>query len=332
MRAMILAAGFGTRLGPLTDERPKPLLPLCNVPILRWGLAALARAGIREVVVNLHHLGGQIAAELGDGSSAGISIAYSHEPTILGTGGGLRQALPKLGGEAFVAWNGKVVLDVDLAAVAAAHLRAGALATMVVRTDLGGERWGAVEIAGGRVVRLLGTRAPDAPPPGTATACMFTGVQVLEPELVRRLPAGESCIVRDALVPALAAGAPIAAFVAGGYFCEHSTPERYLAGNLALLGGRFPAAPGPLAGVAATARVAAGARLVEPVLVGDGAVIDAGAIVDGSVVGPNARILAGTRVERSVVWPEATVRAPATRAIVTPRRSATRARRGPGRR
>jgi NDP-sugar pyrophosphorylase family protein len=89
---MILAAGFGTRLRPLTNTIPKPLLPVGGTPLIVWNLLLLRRHGIRDVIINLHHLGELIEKELGDGSTVGMRISYSHEPTILGTGGGLKQA------------------------------------------------------------------------------------------------------------------------------------------------------------------------------------------------------------------------------------------------
>lgn len=128
MRAMILAAGRGERLRPLTDVTPKPLLVVRGRPLIEWHLDALARAGVREVVINLSWLGTQIRTVLGDGSRFGLSIAYSDEgPTALETGGGIFQALPLLGAAPFLVVNGDTFTDVDfarlvLAPEALAHL------------------------------------------------------------------------------------------------------------------------------------------------------------------------------------------------------------------
>ena len=262
---MILAAGLGSRLGVLTDERPKPLLPICDVPVIRYAIALLAGHGIRELIVNLHHLGELIEAELGSGADQGVRIRYSREaPHILGTGGGMKHALAQGlldADQPFVAVNGKIVFDLDLGAVLAQHHESRALATLVVRADPEARRWGAIGVRDGRVVSIL----PAAAEPGVSEH-MFTGVQVIEPALLRRLPDGEACILRQGYIPALAAGEHLAAYVAPGYFQEHSTPARYLEGNLNLLGGRvtLPYAPGPLTGVNPTATIA-GARIVEPV-------------------------------------------------------------------
>jgi NDP-sugar pyrophosphorylase family protein len=313
-RAFILAAGFGTRLGALSDERPKPLLPVCDIPLIRYAVALLAGHGIRELVVNLHHRGEQIAAELGNGARFGVRIAYSREERILGTGGGIRRALGLLGNEPFVVINGKIVFDLDLGEVLARHRASGARATLVVRPDPDAARWGAIDAPdeGGPIRDLLG-----------AGAHMFTGVHVLDPALVAELAddGAERCIVRQGYVPWLARGVRLDAYVARGYFMEHSTPERYLAGNFNLLGGgvtlRHP--PGPLVGVDPAAEVHADARLVAPVRVAAGARVGAGAVLGPDVVlGAGATVAPGTRLARTVVWPGTSVDADADGAILTP--------------
>jgi NDP-sugar pyrophosphorylase family protein len=302
---MILAAGFGTRLGTLSDERPKPLLPVADVPLVRWALALLRGAGIAEVVVNLHHHADAIAAELGD------EVRTSREANILGTGGGIRRALPLLDdGGPFVVANGKIVTDIDVAAVLAAHRAAGAAATLVVRADADARRWGAIDAPedGGPIRSLLGDGA-----------FMFTGVHVLDPALVARLPDDgvDRCIVRQGYVPWLAEGVPIHAYIHRGYFMEHSTPERYLAGNINVVRGAV--GPGH-DGVDPTARVHATARIEPPVRVGPGADIGARAqIGPDAVVGSGARVAEGVRVARAVIWSGAEVDSDAVSAIVTPR-------------
>ncbi|XOV84220.1 MAG: NDP-sugar synthase [bacterium] len=113
MRAMILAAGKGTRLAPLTNTTPKPLLPLAGKPLIVWQLEALAAAGVQQVVINLHHLGEQISTALGDGSPFGVEISYSVEAQLLETGGGIVNALPLLGDQPFWLLNGDIWTDFD---------------------------------------------------------------------------------------------------------------------------------------------------------------------------------------------------------------------------
>jgi mannose-1-phosphate guanylyltransferase len=306
MQVMILAAGRSTRLGALGAVLPKPLVPVCGYPAIAFGLALCRRAGLRDVVVNLHHHGALIRAALGEGGQ-GVEIRYSDEPELLGTGGGIARARGLFRSEPVLVMNGKVVADVDLGALIAVHRSApeGTVATMVVRADPEVAQWAPVGVdTTGRVVALRNQRA-DHTPVGAIADRMFTGVHILERALLERLPAGVSDVIGEAYIPALLAGERVQTFTMTGYFAEHSTPERYLAGNLALL--REPALvahpPGPLTGVDPGAFVDPRARVVMPVRIGEGAVVEAGATVGpDAVIGGRARVRAGARVERAVVW------------------------------
>ncbi|MBI4509805.1 MAG: NDP-sugar synthase [Deltaproteobacteria bacterium] len=311
---MILAAGFGTRLGTLSDERPKPLLPVADVPLIRYAVALLSGHGIKDIVVNLHHRGELIERELGDGASLGVRITYSREKRILGTGGGIRRALHLLGDSPFVVINGKILIDLDLTDVLAKHRASGAMATLVVRPDPDAKRWGAIDAppSGGPIRTLLGDGG-----------FMFTGVHVINPELVTRLKDEdiEQCIVRQGYVSWLAQGVPLFAHVARGYFMEHSTPARYLEGNLNVLRGKavITHPPGELVGVDATARVAPSACIIPPVRVGPHAIIGSHATVGPDVViGARSVVAENTVVRQAVAWPDTQVTERAQSCIITP--------------
>jgi NDP-sugar pyrophosphorylase family protein len=174
--------------------------------------------------------------------------------------------------------------------------------------------------ATGRVVSILDVRSPRAPE-GPVTERMFTGVHVVAAALLDRLQPVVSDVIRDAYIPALLAGETIGAVTHAGYFAEHSTPERYLAGNLALL--REPALlrdpPGPLVGVDPAAAIDGRARVLAPCRIEAGAVVEGNATVGPfAVVGAGARVVGGVRVERAVVWPGAAVTTDAVDAVVTP--------------
>src|SRR5271170_5515242 len=132
MRALVLAAGMGERLRPLSLDIPKPMLPLAGRPLIHYPLAMLKRAGITEVAINLHHLASKLQDGLGDGSQLGLRITYAPEPVLLGTGGPLNGLREYLGGDAFVIANGDTILDLDLAAMIAAHRDRAALATIAL--------------------------------------------------------------------------------------------------------------------------------------------------------------------------------------------------------
>jgi NDP-sugar pyrophosphorylase family protein len=328
MRAMLLCAGLGTRLGALSDERPKPLLPVCDVPILRYGLALLEAAGVREVAINLHHRGDLIEDEIREGGAGGLAIVWSRENVLLGTGGGIHEIhdwLTDGGRESFFVLNGKLVIDADLRALAALHKESGAEGTMLLREVPDADRWGRIDLdEESRVRTILGERAPDFVQSSNSVlhGNMFTGVHVVSPALAQRLPDGNSCIVRQGYIPALKAGARIAGLRHTGYFQEHSTPARYLAGNFALLRGevRLPHAPAPLTGVSPEAQVGVGVELVEPYRIGRGALVGDGARIGPDVVvGRGARVMPGARLERAVVWPDAVASGNLRDAIVTPK-------------
>jgi mannose-1-phosphate guanylyltransferase len=316
MRAMLLCAGLSTRLGKMGSERPKPMLPVCGVPILAYGIANLVAHGITELVINTHHRRELIEREIGDGRRFGARIQYIHEPVILGTGGGLKNALPLLDPEGrdepFLSANGKLIFDLDITALVAAYRAAGdILGMMVVRRVPDALDWGAVNVQvddrGPRIIDILGEGEH-----------MFCGVHVTRPSVMSRLPDGETDSIRQGYLPWLRAGERVAAYEhRDGYFAEHSTPERYLASNWSLLGGtqlRHP--PTKLSGIDPTARIHPSATIVEPVKIGTGAVIGPGAQIGrNAVVGDGAIVHAS--IENTVVWAGAVVDTPQHDAIVS---------------
>jgi NDP-sugar pyrophosphorylase family protein len=319
MNVMLLAAGRSTRLGALGAALPKPLVPICGHPAATFGLEACARAGFSRAVVNLFHHGGLLRETLGE-AACGVRLEYSVETELLGTGGGLAHARGLFGPGPLLVMNAKVVAALDLSSLAAAHASRGALATMLVRDDPDARRWGAIASdETDRVVGILDARSP-VPPAGRLTERMFTGVHVLEPALLDRLRPVFSDVIRDAYIPALLAGATIRAEVLPGYFAEHSTPARYLEGNLALLRdpGLVPHPPGPLVGVEPGARLDPTARIVGPCRVEAGAVVETGAVVGpGVVVGRGARVAAGARLAEAVLWPHTLATGALCRVVVT---------------
>lgn len=312
-RAMILAAGFGTRLGELTAIRPKPMLPICGAPLVRWSVLWLRAQGIREIVINLHHLGEQIEAELGDGSALDVAIAYSNEAgMILGTGGGLRQARPLLDDgkdTPIVVVNGKILTDLALAPVLARHRERESEATMVLRRDIEGV-WGGELAIGrdGKLATFLG-KTREGSEPGEKV--MFTGIHVIAPRFLDRVPPqGEQCIVRTAYRELFESGPGIDAWLHDGYWWEHSTTERYLDGLANVLEGRvdLPWAEGPIVGIDPSAVIEEGVEMVGPVRIGANARIGRGAKIGPCVeIGARAQIAAGMKVERASVWPGALV-------------------------
>ena len=225
MKAMILAAGLGTRLRPLTDITPKPLLPVAGTPMIVWNVLLLKRHGIQEVVINLHHLGAMIPQALGDGSAFGMHIRYSHEPVILGTGGGIKQAEPYFHGEPVLILNGDTLFELDLGALMAFHRERQAAATLVLRQDPEAARWGLVEVTDrGDVVRITGRGREGS---ASTTGRMFAGIHILHPRLLRDVPVGKESSIIDAYVRGIQEGERILGYDFSGYWSDVGTPERY---------------------------------------------------------------------------------------------------------
>ncbi len=232
---MILAAGFGSRLRPLTDRIPKPLLQEGGKPRIAYSLALLRAAGIREVIINLHHRGDEIRAALGDGSAYRVSITYSQEDPILDTGGAIKRAQAFLEPGPFVVLNSDIICDLDLRAVIAWHGARGAVATMVLRPDREAARYGLIEIdAAARIRRFLGTPAVVGAP---LTALMFAGVHVFEPAVFAHMDSGRFGINRTTYPRLLAAGCPLFGYSFSGYWRVLDTHAALAEGRWELLAG-----------------------------------------------------------------------------------------------
>lgn len=220
MRAMILAAGKGTRLRPLTDTVPKPLLEVAGRPMIAFPLQLVREAGIQEVVINLHHLGQQIRNRLGDGTAYGLRITYSEEDPILDTGGGIAAAKEFLGGDTFVVLNADTVMDVRLRDVIDFHRQHQAAATLVVRPDPDAARHDGILLdALYRMHTILGhDDGSDAARDGSGNRMMYAGIMVLEPRVFDYMPQGVSSITRDVLPCLLRDGEALYGYVHDGYW------------------------------------------------------------------------------------------------------------------
>jgi len=225
MKAMILAAGLGTRLRPLTNTIPKPLLKVDGTPLIVWNLWLLKRHGFQDVVINLHYLGSMIEEALGNGSQFGLRITYSHEPVILGTGGGIKQAEPYFEGNPVLILNADTLVELDLDALCAFHKTRQAAATLVLRDDPDAVSWGLVEVAEqDRIVRITGKGRGEYLP---TKPRMFAGIHILHPRLLQHVPQGVASSIIDPYVAAIEQGERVLGYDLTGYWSDIGTPERY---------------------------------------------------------------------------------------------------------
>ena len=228
MKAMILAAGLGTRLRPLTNARPKALLSIAGKPLVVWNLLLLRNHGLTEVIINLHHLGTLIEEFLGDGTRYGLHISYSREQTLLGTGGGIKQAESFFEGKPFLVLNGDTMLDLDCGALMRFHSAGRSLATLVLRQDPQVERWGVVEVNSRQeVISINGRGGASSPLSGVRQNRMFAGAHVIHPRLLHDVPKGRESSIIDAYVRAMERGEIVRGYDMAGYWSDIGTPERY---------------------------------------------------------------------------------------------------------
>ncbi len=305
LRALVLAAGLGTRLRPLTLARPKPLLPVLGRPLVAYTLDRLAGLPCEVAAVNLHHLGEQVPAALGP-EHRGMPLVYSHEPEILGTLGALAPLAELLRpAEAVLLVNGDSLCDWPLAELAADHRAHGAAATLLLSetADPGSFGGGVGLAADGRIVSFRSAGIEIEPP---ARRLVFAGAHALAPALLERVASRPADIVRQLYEPLLAEGAVIRGVTTARAWQDLGTPRRYLEAVLERL-----AAGDGRSWVAAGAAVAASARL-EAGVVEDGARVEAGAVVERALVLPGARVGAGATVSGAIVGFGAEVPAGAT--------------------
>jgi NDP-sugar pyrophosphorylase family protein len=296
--ALVLTAGLGTRLRPLSSVRAKPAMPVAGEPLVRRILRWLAGQGVSHAVLNLHHRPETICAVVGDGSDLGVQVRYSWENPILGSAGGPRRALPLLASERFLLLNGDTLTDLDLPGLERAHDRSGALVTLAVVPNRLPGRYGGVLVGDDGAVTAFVGRGSAIP------SWHFIGVQVVEARAFAGLPADEPAESVGGLYPALirrAAGS-VRAWPCDAPFADIGTPADYLDTSLALAGlaatGASPPARQLLAG--ARCRIAESARVDRTILWDDVDVGDEASLVE-CVVGDAVAIPAGARWARRVI-------------------------------
>lgn len=292
MKAVILAAGLGTRMRPLTDKTAKPALPVLNEPLIVRTLRELKRAGVTEVMINLHHRPDTIRAAIPAGN-LGLKIKYSRETTILGTGGALRKVRGFMGRSPVFVVNGDVIFAFNLRAMVTAHRKSGALATLALKPNSNPRKYKSVVTDHtGRILSIRGL-----PRGRKGSISLFASVHLLEPAILDRLPAGESDTVGDLYIPLLREGAHLQGVRQPGVWHDLGSPNGYLKAQGRLLGAR---AGKRSVLVDSSVRVGKGARISRSV-VGAGCVLEPSARVVGSVLWDGTLVKSGASLKNCIV-------------------------------
>jgi mannose-1-phosphate guanylyltransferase len=302
MKAVVLVGGEGTRMRPLTETMPKPLLPLMDRRSLDHVLDHLARHGVHEVVLSSPYLEETfhpfIEARHGD-----PAIVWITETEALGTGGAIVNALGRVGDEPFFALNGDILTDLDLTAMRAFHRDRGAAVTIALHRVEDARAFGLVDTEDdGRVIAFR--EKPEDPIPGQINA----GTYLLDPAVLRSWSAGANISIEREIFPAvIEAGHPVYGFANEAYWLDLGTPENYLQAHFDMIEGKVHDVTYAAPWIAEGADVDLRAHLGRWVAVGPGVHVGAGAEVDDSVLHDGARVGADARVLGSVLAPHAVV-------------------------
>ena len=307
MRAMIMAAGKGTRLRPITDLVPKPMAPIVDRPALYHILRLLQRHGSREVVINLHHLPDAITGYFGDGARMGLKIEYSFEPELLGTAGGVKNNEAFLAGGTFLVISGDALTDIDLTGLVAAHRRRGSIATLAVKEVADPSLFGVVVADDDD--RVLGFQEKPSKEEARSRLCNC-GIYVFEPEIFTHIPAGQFDDFGSRVFPhLLRERIPFHMWENRAYWSDVGNLGEYIRGNADALTGRVEVEiPGrevrPGVWIGEGTSIAESVRFESPVVVGSDCVLADDVILEGpTVIGDGSTVGAGAHVVRGLVLP-----------------------------
>jgi mannose-1-phosphate guanylyltransferase len=302
-QAIILVGGEGTRLRPITSRVPKPVAPVVERPFVAYILDNLARHGVERAVFSTGFLAEAIQAEIGDGSAYGLQVDYAVEAEPLGTAGAIANCQEKLHDGGFFVFNGDVLSDVDLTALAALHTDRGGMGAIYLTPVDDPRRYGLVELRDDSSVASF----LEKPGEWTGEALINAGVYVLEPEVIDMIPRGRMFSIERGVFPRLAQARSLYGYVDQCYWRDIGTPESYLQAHIDILERTVCTVIADELGdtysyVAPTADVHPKARVVPPTYVGDSARVEAGARVGPlAVIGAGAVVAEGASVLESVV-------------------------------
>jgi mannose-1-phosphate guanylyltransferase/mannose-1-phosphate guanylyltransferase/phosphomannomutase len=308
MKAMVLAAGLGTRLRPLTYELPKPMVPVLGQPVMGHDLRLLAAHGFDDVIANLHYFPDQIKETFGDGSGYGVRLAYRFEPELLGTAGGVRNVRDHFGDETFLIVSGDALTDVDLTALWRRHREHGGIATLTLKRVEDTSEYGVVIID--EEGRIQGFQ--EKPDPAEALSDLGNcGIYVFEPEIFDYFPDRPFVDWAQDVFPALLdQDVAFYGHEIDDYWNDVGSMHEYRQGNFDALAGvvKLHAVPDSLPRaqvddsaivegqvyIGDSCRIEAGVRLTGPVVLGDGCLVGEGSAIRESIVWPRTELPPGT--------------------------------------
>ena len=281
---MILAAGLGTRLRPLTEKRPKALMPVANQPIIAWVIEYLKAQGVSEIVVNAHHHHAQLLSYLDGGKPFGLPVQVRVEEEILGTGGGIKNTEDFWDDAPFLVINGDILTDIDLGEAYESHLKSHELVTLVLHHC---EPFNQIQVDDrGNIL--------DIAKQNMAGRLAFTGIHVISPALLAHIPEG---IFYDIIVcyqKLISSGSQVRAFVSKGHsWRDIGSVQSYIEANRELAGKRFVIGPG--------CEIDPSVKFEDWAVVGEKSVLEKGAEIRASILWEGAKVRKDVKIVNSVV-------------------------------
>ncbi len=300
MKAFVLAAGFGTRLKPFTHRLPKPLIPVLNVPALLYTFALLKEAGITDIICNIHHHAAEIRSRVESLDLTGISISFSEENNILGTGGGLKKCERLLDDGDFLLINSDIITDIDFTEFVKCHMKSGLPGTLALYETPDAATIGSVGVENALVRDFRNMRKT-----GLVSSLIYTGTALLSPDIFRYLKEKFSSIVDTGFTGLIDHGG-LGAFTHSGSWMDIGTPETYLSANTCqnMLPERLARRVRNAIGIepqhiSAKAEISPEALILRSV-VGEGCMIGKGAVIENTVLFPGAKVAEGEQLRNSI--------------------------------
>ncbi|WP_366923769.1 NDP-sugar synthase [Metallumcola ferriviriculae] len=305
IKAMIMAAGVGSRLEPLTHAVPKPMVPILDKPVMEYIVRLLKQHGVTDIIANLHYLPDKIKEYFFDGSDFGVKMHYSLEEELLGTAGGVKNNEWFLD-ETFIVISGDALTNIDITAAYAYHKRKQALATIVLKEVDDVSQFGVVALdSQGKISQFQEKPAPEQAISNLAN----TGIYIFEPEIFKYIPPATFFDFGKDLFPKLVERElPFYGVDIGHYWSDIGTILNYIQGNFDMAAGKVQGIKKDISLWHPEAVIEEPGDILGPVFLGRGAYIERGAIISGpAVIGEHCHIKSGTVVDKSIIWPHTKV-------------------------
>ncbi|OGC35336.1 hypothetical protein A2311_01560 [candidate division WOR-1 bacterium RIFOXYB2_FULL_48_7] len=305
-KALILAAGYGTRLEPLTLAVPKPMVPIVNYPTMQHNLELLKRHGFNEIVANIHYFPEQIENYFGDGDAFGVNLQYSFEETLLGTAGGVRRMALDIAdiNETFIVLSSDALTDINLTRMLEYHRNKGALVTVALTKVVDVREYGVViQAADGRI-----TGFQEKPSPEVALSDLAnTGIYIFDPEILKMIPDGFYDFGKQLFPLLVEKQAPIYGYQMVEYWSDVGGLEKYIESNYDAMKGLVQIhIPGKKHAAATWVgdreRIDPSARFDGSVIIGDRCTVGKDVYIKDCVIGDKCVIEAGANIQGSVIW------------------------------